>query len=70
MLVDYAAQLAEVNRAVTAITERGQRYVFQGRELTRADLGMLLKERARLEPLALRQAGGRGGVRVRRVVPL
>lgn len=68
-------QLAQINDAITTITERGQRYRIGERELWRGDLEWLFSERRRLEPLAAREAqaeanGGVAGIRVRRVVPL
>lgn len=68
MATPYQDQLAEINRAITAVVERGQRYRIGDRELWRPDLEWLRSERARLEPLAAREK--QGGIRVRRVVPL
>lgn len=64
----YRDALQEVNNAISAITTKGQRYKIGDRELWRGDLEWLTAERRRLEPLAAREC--RGGVRVRRVVPL
>jgi hypothetical protein len=68
-LGQYADKLAEVEAAIRAIHERGQRVVINGRELWRGDLEALQRERKRLEPLAQREARG-GGIRVRRIAPL
>lgn len=68
MATPYSDQLAEINRAITAVVERGQRYKIGDRELWRPDAEWLFAERRRLEPLAKREASG--GIRVRRVVPL
>lgn len=65
---DYAAQLVEVNAAITAILGGAQSYSIAGRSLSRADLGQLLAERRRLEALAAR-AERNGGIRVRLGTP-
>lgn len=65
---DYAAQLVEVNAAISAILGGAQSYSIAGRSLSRADLSELLKERRRLEVLV----GGvtpRAGIRVRLGTP-
>ncbi|PWC81261.1 hypothetical protein TSH64_01050 [Azospirillum sp. TSH64] len=64
----YADKLASVEAAIKAVEERGQRVVIKDRELWRADLDRLYAERKRLEPLARRET--RGGLRMRRIVPL
>lgn len=71
----YRDQLAEVNAAISAVADRGQRYRIGDREVWRGDLEWLFSERHRLEPIAAREAqaaanGGVSGIRVRRVVPL
>lgn len=66
----YQDSLSEINAAITSITVKGQRYQIGDRMLWRADLEFLVAERARLEPLALREVAGRTGSRLRRVVPL
>lgn len=48
-LEDYRGQLAEVNRAITAILTGAQEYKIGTRSVRRADLGTLYGERARLE---------------------
>jgi len=69
--LSYAAQLASVQAAIETIETKGQRYTINGRELWRADLRSLYAERIRLTPLAAREAaGGSGGIRIRRGVPL
>ncbi len=65
----YADKLAKVDAAIRAVLERGQRVTINGRELWRADLEALRRERKRLEPLAERERRG-GGIRVRRIAPL
>lgn len=65
--------LAQINEAITSVSERGQRYRIGDRELWRGDLEWLFSERRRLEPLAARElqlaSTGVSGIRVRRVVP-
>lgn len=68
MATNYAAQLAEINSAITAIATHGQRYKIGDRELWRGDLEWLFAERRRLEPLVARETSG--GIRIRRVIPL
>lgn len=63
-----AQALAQVNAAIAAVELRGQRYTIGNRELWRGDLRWMYPERARLE--AVVRAQNRGGMRVRRVVPL
>ena len=65
----YRDSLAEVNAAITAVSERGQRYKIGDREVGRGDLEWMYAERRRLEPLAIREEAGRRGIRIRRVVP-
>lgn len=65
---DYAAQLVEVNSAISAILGGAQSYSIAGRSLSRADLSALLKERTRLEALVGR-AERNGGIRVRLGTP-
>jgi hypothetical protein len=60
-----------VNAAISAVSERGQRYKIGDRELWRGDLEWLYAERRRLEPLAAAElAQEQGKPRIRRVVPL
>jgi hypothetical protein len=70
----YRDSLAQVNEAITAVSERGQRYRIgdgpTGREVWRGDLEWLYAERRRLEPLAQNEAAGLTRRRVRRAVPL
>lgn len=68
MAKSAAVRLSEVQDAIEAILERGQSFKLNGRMLTRADLAELYKQEERLETLAAREA--RGGMRVRRVVPI
>lgn len=65
----YRDSLAQVNEAITAVSERGQRYKIGEREVWRGDLEWLYAERRRLEPLAAGEVRG-GRLRIRRVVPL
>lgn len=65
----YRDSLAEVNLAISAVG-RGQRYKIGDREVWRADIEFLYKERSRLEPLAAGEARVAGAGRIRRVVPL
>lgn len=68
-MATYVEQLAEINAAITAIVQRGQRYRIGDREVWRGDLEWLTAERRRLTPLAAREARG-GGMTMRRIVPL
>lgn len=61
-------RLAEVDAAISAVLQRGQRLTIADRELWRADLAALQAERKRLEPLAARERRG-GGLRMRQAVP-
>lgn len=65
----YRDSLSEVNAAITAVSERGQRYKIGDREVWRGDLEWLYQERRRLEPLATAETRG-SGMRIRRVIPL
>lgn len=65
---DYAAQLVEVNAAITAITTGAQSYSIAGRSLSRGDLATLLAERRRLEVLVARATRG-GGIGVKLGTP-
>lgn len=58
MATPYSDQLAEINRAITAVVERGQRYKIGDRELWRPDAEWLFAERRRLE--ACRRGGVQG----------
>jgi hypothetical protein len=62
-----AQALAQINMAIQA-AEKSQRYTIGDRDLWRGDLRWMYPERARLEKLVASQA--RGGVRLRRIVPL
>lgn len=64
----YQDALTQINEAIYAVETRGQRYKIGDRELWRGDLEWMYSERRRLEPLAAKES--RGGVRIRRVVPL
>lgn len=48
-LDEYRTQLAEVNRAITAILTGAQEYKIGTRSVRRADLAILYAERSRLE---------------------
>ena len=48
-LDEYRTQLAEVNRAITAILTGAQEYKIGTRSVRRADLATLYAERSRLE---------------------
>lgn len=61
------AALAQLNAAI-AKAETGQRYKIGDRELDRGDLRWMYPERKRLESIVARRA--RGGIRIRRIVPL
>lgn len=62
-----AQALAQVNAAI-AKAEKSQRYKIADREVDRGDLRWMYPERTRLEKL-VRQAA-RGGIRLRRIIPL
>jgi hypothetical protein len=64
--VDYVAQLAEVNAAISALTTGGvQSYTIAGRTVAKLNLATLYEERRRLERLATRQDQTGGGIRQR-----
>jgi hypothetical protein len=62
-----AQALASINIAILA-AQSGQRYTIGDRELWKGDLRWMYPERARLELKVAALA--RGGLRVRRVIPL
>jgi hypothetical protein len=59
--------LAQLNIAIGK-AETSQRYKIGDREIQRGDLRWMYPERARLEVQVARRA--RGGIRLRRIVPL
>ena len=60
-MATYTAQLAQVEAAI-AKAESGQEVTFSdGRRVRRGDIAALYAERARLTPLANREAAGRVG---------
>jgi hypothetical protein len=59
--------LAQINVAIGK-AELSQRYRIGDREIQRGDLRWMYPERARLEKQVARRA--RGGIRLRRVVPI
>jgi hypothetical protein len=61
------ASLVQINTAI-AKAELSQRYKIGDRELTRGDLEWMYPERKRLEAQVARRQ--RGGIRLRRVVPI
>lgn len=63
-----AQKLYELEIAITAVQSKGQAYQIGDRKLTRGDLRWMYPERQRLERLVA--AANRGGMRMRRVVPL
>jgi len=72
MAKTYQEKLDEIETAITEVLTKGQSFQHgtgdgNDRTLTRANLVHLRDERARLEPLAAREA--RGGMRVRNAVP-
>lgn len=64
---DPRVALAQINAAI-AKAEVSQRYKIGDRELERGDLRWMYPERARLEGIVAKL--NRGGVRLRRVIPL
>ncbi len=60
--------LADVQTAIEAVEQRGQRFRIKDREVWRADLAVLDKRADKLARAADRAK--RGGVRVQRIVPL
>ena len=64
-MATYTAQLEQVEAAIAKV-ETGQEVTFaDGRRIRRADLRDLYAERARLTPLAVREARG-GGLTISR----
>jgi hypothetical protein len=62
----YTVQLAAVEAAIAKV-EGGQEVTWtDGRRIRRADLVVLYNERARLTPLANREAAGRSGPSISR----
>lgn len=61
------SQLVQLNNAI-AKAEKSQRYKIADREMQRGDLRWMYPERKRLSALVARRQ--RGGIRLRRVVPL
>jgi len=68
-MIDYAARLALVQAAITALLSGGmQSYEIEGQKVTKLDLPTLTAEESRLVAKIRRQsAGGRGAFRT--VVP-
>lgn len=65
-MATYTVQLAQVEIAI-AKAEGGQEVTLSdGRRIRRADLVVLYNERARLTPLAAREAAGRSGPSISR----
>ena len=65
-MATYTVQLAAVEAAI-AKAEGGQEVALtDGRRIRRADLVVLYAERARLTPLATREAAGRTGPSISR----
>jgi hypothetical protein len=65
-MATYTFQLAQVEAAI-AKAEAGQEVAFaDGRRIRRGDLAALYTERARLTPLANREAAGRSGPSISR----
>jgi len=60
--------LARINDAIYTVETKGQMYRIGDRQLLRGDLRWMYPERARLEKLVASRL--RGGIRMRRVVPL
>lgn len=65
----YQAKLDALNTAIATVETGGQDVGYEGRRIVMADLAALYRERARLEPLAAREAAG-GGIRVRLATPV
>lgn len=63
-----AEQLEEIQTAISRILTHGQAFEVNGRVYRRADLATLYKQEERLKALVAREA--RGGIKVRRVVPV
>jgi phage-related minor tail protein len=64
----YQEQLESVQAAIADIETKGQTVDVNGRTLTRADLRTLYQREAQLRRLVDRES--RGGIRVRRGVPI
>lgn len=63
-----AERLTEIQTAISKVLTHGQTEMINGRRVTRADLEVLYREEKELEAAAAREA--RGGIRVRRAVPI
>jgi len=62
--VDYAARLALVQAAITALLSGGiKSYAIEGQQVTKLDLDALTKEESRLAAKVNRAAGTGGGFR-------
>ncbi len=61
-------QLADVQAALGAVEQRGQRVRIKDRDIWRPDLAALDKRQQRLELKAARAKAG--GVRMQRIIPL
>lgn len=58
-MIDYAARLALVQAAITALLAGGmQSYEIEGQKVTKLDLGKLTAEESRLTAKLRRQQGG------------
>jgi len=66
----YTEQLESVQEAIAAIESGAQSYEIAGRKQTKADLATLYDREAFLMPKALRESGGRTGIRVRGITPV
>lgn len=66
-ILTYAAQLEEVQAAISAILGGAQEYRIGERTLKRADLAALQERETYLRRMVAREADG-GGVRIRRGV--
>lgn len=63
----YRIRLYEVNEAIRK-AEASQSYSIEGRSLQRAQIDPLYRERARLEPLAAKEAAADSGPAISKVV--
>lgn len=65
-VAELTTELTTVKTAIAGVMARGQAVGNNGRSMSRADLGQLFKERARLERAIARKSGTGG---MRRAVP-
>ena len=65
-MATYTQQLANVEAAIAKAETAQEAQTDNGRRIRRADLDVMYRERARLTPLAAREAAGRTGPSISR----